>query len=92
MGINLAKSLRKVSGSLVAGWLRGDEGEGGCRPKLKDFLSGHGLNFGYGYWFGRALQYSLSTDSGADEVGIVTPQFGVTYMHYWELGNIGKKW
>jgi RHS repeat-associated protein len=89
LGATLGKSYTFVSGSLTLGIL----GEW-CTPsedKLKDFLSGHSVNFHGGYWGGFGGTKNLSSGAEAFELGFVTPQAGLSYHYSWFWKKIGIK-
>ena len=93
-GATLGKTfLTPISGSVTAGVLF--ECESPSKPseaQLKNFLSGHSINFGGGYWAGGSITKNLSGGEEAFEIGFVTPQAGITYHHSWFWKQIGIKW
>jgi len=89
LGPNVGKALTFVSGSLTAGWLDQE-----CKPtegQMNNFLSGHGVNAGAGYWGGFGAQWSPANAS-ATYIGIVTPQAGVGYTYSWWVGRWNLSW
>ena len=55
-------------------------------------MSGSGWNVGAGYWFGMGQTFNGNFTATATEVGIVSPQAGVSYHYSWDVGNLDFKW
>ena len=89
LGATVGKSATGISGSLTAGWL--NEVGKPCEERLKDFLSGHSLNFGGGFWAGGGLTWVPGRGT-ATEVGFVTPQAGVSYHYSWQKVKLPFSW
>jgi len=80
VGVNLGKSVTRVSGSMTAGWMGGWD----MPPPpsaLKGFLSGFGCSAGGGYWGG--LSFDWSSGGQAIAVGLVSPQGGISCGYAW---------
>jgi len=88
-GGTVGKAATIVSGSLTAGWL--NECGKPDSQRLNDFLTTHSFNAGAGYWGGAGVTWTPGVGT-ATEVGIVTPQGGVSYHYSWQVGNAGFSW
>ena len=89
VGPNLGKAATVVSGSLTGGWF-----DQACTPtetQLENFLAGHALNVGIGYWLGGGVQFWPKTGS-ATYLGVLTPQAGIGYTYSWRIHRWDKKW
>jgi len=75
LGVGVGKSLSVVAFSITAGWLNKS-----CpnEQEIVNFLSGHGVNVGGGYWGGASVTWSPGNGT-ATQVGFYTPQFGASY-------------
>ena len=89
LGGTVGKAATFVSGSLTAGWLNqcGKPSE----DKLKDFLTANSFNFGGGFWGGGGVAWTPGVGT-ATEVGLVTPQAGVSYHYSYLIRNLGISW
>jgi hypothetical protein len=89
LGATVGKSATFGSGSLTAGWLNecGKPNE----SRLKGFLSGNGINVGGGYYVGGGVTWSPGNGT-ATEVGLYSPQVGISYHYSWQKRNLGLSW
>jgi hypothetical protein len=93
-GVSLGKTyITPVSGSITLGTL--SECERPSKPtekQLKDFLSGHSITFGGGYWVGGGITKNLQDGAEAFEYGVVSPQAGISYHYSSRWTKKGIKW
>ncbi len=99
----MGKSLTTVSASITINYLfssYGNDTPGHEKPptnpspqKLRDFLTGHGLNLSVGYWGGGTVSYSPG-NGAAFGVGAMSPQAGVSYNYSYpvEASSEVKVW
>jgi RHS repeat-associated protein len=89
LGGNVGKAATGLSGSMTAGWL--NECGKPSEIRLRDFLSGHSVNAGGGFWGGGGVTWTPGVGT-ATEIGVVSPQVGASYHYASRWRNIGVKW
>ena len=87
LGGGVGKSATMVSGSVQAGWL--NQTTIPSQKQTTSFITGNGVNFTAGYIGGGGETWSPG-NGFATQIGIVSPQIGVSY-NYSFLGRTGAK-
>lgn len=79
-----------VSGGLTAGWL--DQASKPTPEQLNNFVSGFSANGAIGYWGGAGETWGGPGAGWATEVGVLSPQVGVSATWAWTLPIQGPQW
>ncbi len=100
LGLNAGKSLTTLSLSLVAGYWTSSAGpSSGPATQLSNSLNGDSVNVSGSAGalispFTTLLGGGVTSSSGGlgKEVGVFSPQFGVSFTHGFNLRRTGNEW